>query len=400
MRSFRKRLLVLLIGLVIVTQTVTLAAVLASTRRTVEARSWEQLRSGAALAEQLVRFRAGQLANGVAVLAADFGFREAVASGHVPTILSAARNNAQRIGADLVLVLDTHGHVLASTAPALAAAGASLEGLPTDSTGGHEQPRFRIFGTHAYQVFLAPVRTPETIAWVLMGFAVDDSLAARIRELVGCEVELVAHGYDGSMRSASTLAAPAPAVSPRGALAAAAEGERVATLRGIDYLSFARRLEARGDPLDVVLLKPLRDVFAPYRELRDAMLFIDGVALLLAALVGAILGRSATRPIGELVRAAQRIEKGQYQTAVRVAGGEEFRALAATFNTMQQNIAAREADITRQAEHDPLTQLPNRTLARRELTAICAAGARRRAAAHRAAQPARHQRLPRPADGR
>lgn len=38
MRTFRKRLLVLLIGLVVVTQTVTLAAVLASTRRTVEAR--------------------------------------------------------------------------------------------------------------------------------------------------------------------------------------------------------------------------------------------------------------------------------------------------------------------------------------------------------------------------
>ncbi|HEX4388688.1 MAG TPA: hypothetical protein VH109_08690, partial [Steroidobacteraceae bacterium] len=66
MRSFRKRLLVLLIGLVIVTQTVTLAAVLASTRRTVEARSAEQLRAGNALAEQLIRFRATQLASGVA----------------------------------------------------------------------------------------------------------------------------------------------------------------------------------------------------------------------------------------------------------------------------------------------------------------------------------------------
>ena len=65
MRSFRKRLLVLIIGLIVVTQTVTLAAVLASTRRTVEARSWEQLRAGATLADQLVRFRAGQLANGV-----------------------------------------------------------------------------------------------------------------------------------------------------------------------------------------------------------------------------------------------------------------------------------------------------------------------------------------------
>ena len=45
MGSFRNRFLVLIIGLVIVTQTVTLAAVLLSTRRTVEARAAEQLRA-------------------------------------------------------------------------------------------------------------------------------------------------------------------------------------------------------------------------------------------------------------------------------------------------------------------------------------------------------------------
>ncbi|HEY2340915.1 MAG TPA: hypothetical protein VGH75_10325, partial [Steroidobacteraceae bacterium] len=85
MGSFRNRLLVLIIGLVIVTQTVTLAAVLLSTRRTVEARAAGELRSGGALADHLIGFRAGQLANGVGVLAGDFGFREAVASGHPPT---------------------------------------------------------------------------------------------------------------------------------------------------------------------------------------------------------------------------------------------------------------------------------------------------------------------------
>ena len=93
MNSFRKRLLVLIIGLVIVTQTVTLAAVLASTAHNVEGRAAEQLRSGGSFVQQLIRFRGGQLANGVAVLAADFGFREAVASGDVPTILSAARTS-------------------------------------------------------------------------------------------------------------------------------------------------------------------------------------------------------------------------------------------------------------------------------------------------------------------
>jgi diguanylate cyclase (GGDEF)-like protein len=363
MRSFRKRLLVLIIGLVIVTQTVTLAAVLASTRRAVEARSAAQLHSGGSLAENLISFRAGQLANGVAVLAADFGFREAVASGHAPTVLSAARNNAQRIGADLVLVLDTRGQVLASSVPQSAAADTSLEGLLSSGPTPREQPTFHIFGSHAYQVFLAPVRTPETIAWVLMGFVADEQLAQKIRALVGTEVQIVTHGSGGLVRVTSTL----PAARNAPAAVAADDGAHVTHTAGMDYLGFVRRLNGRGDSVDVILLEPLDEVYAPYRELRDAMLLIDGVALVLAALIGAVLGRSAARPIGELVRAAQRIEKGQYQTAVSVAGGEEFRALASTFNTMQHHIAAREADITYQAQHDPLTQLPNRAYAQREI---------------------------------
>ena len=375
MGSFRKRLLVLIIGLVIVTQTVTLAAVLASTRSTVEARAAEQLRSGGTLAEQLIRFRAAQLANGVAVLAADFGFREAVASGHTPTILSAARNNAQRIGADMVLLLDTHGRVLASTAPA--GDGGSLANLIEDAASVREQPNFRIFGTHAYQVFVAPVRTPETIAWVAMGFVADEALAARIHELVDSEVAIAIHGAAGNTRIATTLSATVPV----SALPVAGRIAHIVRIGEVEYLSSARRLEARGDPVEVILLKPLEDVLLPYRELRDAMLLIDGAALLVAAIIGALLGRSATRPIGELMRAAQRIERGQYGTAVDVAGGEEFQRLAATFNAMQSNIAAREADITYHAYHDPLTQLPNRALVKRGLESLVGGSERQSSAA-------------------
>ena len=382
MGSFRKRLLVLIIGLVIVTQTVTLAAVLISTRRTVEARAAEQLRAGASLAEHLVRFRAGQLANGVAVLAGDFGFREAVASGHVPTILSAARNNAQRIGADMVLLLDTHGRVLASTAPAALPEGGSLASLLADGATERDQPSFRVFGAQSYQFFLAPVRAPETIAWVAMGFVADDALAQKVRDLVGSHVAIVTHGRDGVLHVASTLAPGERHSLVARALPVGSGAARSSAQLGTDdYLWFARRLEANGDAVDLILLRPLPEVLTPYRELRDDMLLIDGLALFVAALVGAVLGRSATRPIGELMRAARRIEQGQYETAVQVSGGNEFQRLAATFNAMQSNIAAREADITHQAYHDPLTQLPNRALVARGLEALVSGVGRQESAA-------------------
>jgi diguanylate cyclase (GGDEF)-like protein len=372
MGSFRKRLLVLIIGLVVVTQTVTLAAVLASTAHNVESRAAQELRSGGSFAQQLIRFRAGQLANGVGVLAADFGFREAVASGDVPTIISAATNNAQRIGADRVLLTDIHGKVLASTALGGVEQGLSLESLLAESKGQRDLPVFRLLADGNYQFFVAPVRTPETIAWVAMGFVVDDAFAQKMRDLVGADVTLVAYGPDGPSRIASTLpqALRKTIATQRTPLSQTDREPQVAHIGTTDYLSFAQRIEGRGDFVDVVVQKSMYEVLAPYRDVRDALLLIDGIALVLAAVIGTLLGRSATRPIGELVRAAERIQEGRYDMAVVASGGAEFRSLAVTFNSMQKNIAEREADITYQAQHDSLTDLPNRAFVEKRLAEI------------------------------
>ena len=98
------------------------------------------------------------------------------------------------------------------------------------------------------------------------------------------------------------------------AVAAAADIERVRCrlrsrivqrLGATDYLSFAQRIGSRGDSVEVIVQKPMHEVLAPYRDVRDALLVIDGIALALAAVIGTLLGRSASRPIGELVLAAR-----------------------------------------------------------------------------------------------
>ena len=370
MRSFRKRLLVLIIGLAVLTQTVTLFAVLARTARDVRARGAEQLSAAASQVDQLIRYRAEQLASAVAVLAEDFGFREAVASGDGPTMLSAAVNNARRIGADLVLLIDTRGRVLASSSPTDARPGTVIGGLLLGGPGGRRnRPQFMALGSKTYQFFVAPVRTPEIIAWVAMGFAVDDALARKIRDLAGVEVTLGIGGPAGVTRVASSLpqtVQPSAHLDATG-VSAGGGGTLVVRLGDTSYLTFVQLIDSRGEPVEAILQKPMSAVLAPYRELRNSLLLIDGVAILLAAAIGMVLGRSATRPLGELVLAAQRIQHGRYDTAVAVSGGEEFRSLAATFNAMQRTIADREADITRHAFYDSLTGLPNRALAERRL---------------------------------
>lgn len=194
MGSFRNQLLVVIIGLVCVTQTVTLIAVLARTEHSVQERAAKQLVAGSSFVEQLVRFRAAQLASGVAVLAADFGFREAVASGDRPTMLSAAQNDVRRIGADLMVLLDDHGHVLASTAQVTES---SLQRVMSAADLASDRPHVMVLAGRAYQFFLAPVRAPETIGWVAMGFAIDDTLALHMSELSGAPISLVTRDQTG-----------------------------------------------------------------------------------------------------------------------------------------------------------------------------------------------------------
>ncbi|MGB6450028.1 MAG: diguanylate cyclase, partial [Steroidobacteraceae bacterium] len=367
MGSFRNRLLALIIGLVVLTQTVTLIAVLARTAGDVKARAEEQLRSGGSVVEEFVHSQATQLASGVAVLAADFGLREAVASGDKVTILSAAHNYAARIGADLVLFTNASGQVLASSAPLDSSESVLLRQLIAGAAGAPNEAHFIVLAGRCYQLFLAPVRAPNVIGWAAMGFTVDDSLAKRIDDVVGVNVTLLVRGDAGVLIAASTLPAAERAliVANRG-VDVMTDAPRIETVGHSRYLSFARRLDPKS-PVIVLLQKPMTDVLAPYDEVRDALFLIGGIALVLAVAVGLILGRGATRPLGDLVSAARRIQGGTYDTAVQPSGGEEFRALAATLNAMQQDIAERELRITHAAYHDSLTDLPNRAYAERHL---------------------------------
>ena len=69
MNSFRNRLLALIIGLVVTTQSVTLVAVLWSTQHQVQVQADEELRSGAKVVQSFMRQRSAQLASTVSVLA-------------------------------------------------------------------------------------------------------------------------------------------------------------------------------------------------------------------------------------------------------------------------------------------------------------------------------------------
>ncbi len=357
MRSFRNRLLVLIIGLVIAAQTVTLLAVLGRTQSAVRGRANEQLNAGAAVAKRFLDYRATQLANAVGVLAADFGLREAVATSDKATILSAARNHARRIGADLMLVLDVDGKVMVASRPIGPLTPDAVSQLTPETTSS----AFLQIDNASYQVLAVPIRAPDPIAFVAIGFAVDQKLALELKQLLDVEVAFVVSSQEqATVASTSFPTASQPIGTGTLMRAIALREPRETQIAGADFLTVSERLNSGDHQFAILLLKSMEAVNAPYVELRNTLTLIAFLAVVLATVVGVRLGRAATRPVERLVAGVKRIERGDYGSPIQVGGADEFAQLASSFNAMQSGIADRELRITHQSRHDPVTGLPNR----------------------------------------
>ncbi|HEX4939712.1 MAG TPA: cache domain-containing protein, partial [Candidatus Kapabacteria bacterium] len=97
-----------------------LLAVWFSTGSHVRTQISNDLEVGHSVLTQLLETREQQLLNSAEVLTADFGFKQAVASGDAATAQSALDNHGERIQADLMALLSLDGTVTVTTRSALA----------------------------------------------------------------------------------------------------------------------------------------------------------------------------------------------------------------------------------------------------------------------------------------
>ncbi len=367
MTSFKNRLLILIVSLMALAQGVTIVLTLASIRSAVHDESIRQLSATRAMLDRTLAERARMLRAAVDAMVGDFAFREAVATGDSPTMQSALSNQAGRIGADLAVLYAPAGRVLTATTPELAEqAGEGLR-LPD---GSNAAP-FALVGGRPYQIVFAPLRAPQVIAWVALGFALDRPLAQQLAKLADTEVSFVYREQNGSSGAISTLeASSAGQLAVPGLMDLGTDVPALSTISGEQYLTLSAPLRAQSGTLLLVAQRSQSVAMTQFREMRLALLLIGGAALLGAIVVAVIAGRSAVRPLGVLVAAAREIERGSYSDPIQVSGGEEFRKLAGTFNSMQESIREREAHIVRQATHDALTGLPNRDGLRERLGAM------------------------------
>lgn len=330
-----------------------------------------ELRTGEAVfqrARTQDRLRLGQA---VTLLASDFGFRQAVATGDRDTISSALANHARRIDADVALVVDANGQLTVDAR----LANLSLESFPFPALmkQAHDDgvgAGLVLLAGRAYQLVVVPVRAPLPIASLAMGFEIDDNFAADIHALTNLDVAFVT----GSDTEADALLATSVSAQARERLDAAARAGQLRAggdlLIGSDpYLSRKVRINTYGGTaISAVLMRSLNDALAPMVRLQLTLLVLTVVGVLAAGLLGLRTARSVTRPVRTLARVAERIGAGDYAQPVAVSGSVEITMLSSALNHMRDGIAERERRITDLAFRDALTGLPNRALFHQRLS--------------------------------
>ena len=306
-----------------------------------------EMTAGSALFDRIATLQFHQLGQAGTVLASDFGFREAVGTGDVPTIASALKSLKGRFQLDRAIFLGVDG----TAAGDVGGMSRQEQEQLYDALDAGRQQGIARWGGETHMVAAAAVRAPVLMGWVVfarnMGPRDLQALAKLTSVDLHPQIMPLAKTQDRSGEGTKT---------------------REVTRDGKRMLVQSRAVPTlvQSAPEMLVLEYSLTDALAGYGPILWALLGFGGLGGVLAILGAWMASRKLTQPIVALEFAARKVSAGEH-AEVKVNTHDEIGRLAHSFNLMVSAVEERERQIAHMAFHDSLTGLANRTLLREQI---------------------------------
>ena len=343
--SFAAKLLTLLVALVAAAQIATWLIVSRANLREARSQIEADLRHATLAFTNIVKDRNNLLGDGGTTAARDYAIKPLFTDpDEVATLASALPSIAGSIHADLVVALALDGHTLAS-APAGEIPGGALRKLiaaaeldesPTPRATGYAYHRDRL-----HSLVLVPVRAPDTVAWLVLGFRIDDALASTLHEQTGIDLTFADPKHRVVATSLPALTASTLLASP---LKPTTDAALATVPLGDDTALVVSRLLPAGDGLHATLYLQfsLAEKLFPARRTERILLIVSLGSLVIAVLLGLGFARRLSQPIEQLAAHTRVIARGDYITPLTLQRTDELGRLADAFRAMTAGLAERD----------------------------------------------------------
>ena len=213
-RSIGARIVTLSLGLLLVVQLASFAAIHDSLRDHVRSALPERLALGERVLHNLLAQGANTLADGTHRVAADPGFRSAVNAGNRPLIISMLAQHGSRIGATEAALFGSDFRLIHANPPRAERDLAPLTArLDAAAAAGGVASEVAVLAGVPHQVALVPINSPAHIGWLMMGVPLDKHLVSQMRALSALDLTLLTRSSPAEAWAPAVTALPAAAAA-------------------------------------------------------------------------------------------------------------------------------------------------------------------------------------------
>ena len=328
-----------------------------------------------ALFENQFNSRSYYLSAFVETVAKDYALKS-VFTDDTKSFLYALNNHRKRINANIAIAINLNGKIIGELLTYRTAQNKLKIKKGPEQGNQFNQQHWLIQGKsdnlyqlaeQVYQLSLAPLKSGNRIiGWIGFGYLLDNALADDFAKLTNVDISfiIINAGSKNKLKFPHILASSAKQNNEINDSFIKMLFSQNNTKYIFDQLPLGNldKDSQNNSKLVAIMYKAKADVL---KNIQTAwwQLLIFFILTLTLSLIGAYrISTGITKPIKLLIKQAKSIAHGNYEQSVEIADSIELMQLADEFNHMKESVVTREKTINHRAEHDSLTDLPNRNL--------------------------------------